>query len=99
MQPPNFAHLNGFKLVESIVLTVPGEPVEVPRTWRERLFTFKPWRPLQATRWQATSKPDPAYYILKSENKIVAHPETMRRLIKEVERLDRQGALSPRAGL
>ena len=43
-EPPNT--YNGFKIVESTMLTQDGDPYEVNRSLKERLFTL-PWCPLK----------------------------------------------------
>lgn len=40
--------LNGLRVVTSVWLTEPGDPVEVRRSWRER-WCSRPWRPWRAT--------------------------------------------------
>lgn len=61
----------GFDIIENPLLTVPGEPCEVKRTLKERLFT-KPWQPFKATK---TITPQvPSKQIFRIENKLICHP-------------------------
>ena len=41
--------LMGLRIIENPLMVEDGEPYEIRRTWRERLFSW-PWRPLRATR-------------------------------------------------
>jgi hypothetical protein len=62
----------GVRIIESHIMTEAGEPYEVARTWRERLFSL-PWRPLKATR---TVVPQvPMRSVIKLANgDLVMHP-------------------------
>ena len=68
----------GFRIIESRYLIEPGEPVEVRRTWRERLFT-RPWHPWKATRIEIPQIPSRSYYIT-GEGSIIIHPERLKQL-------------------
>ncbi len=70
---PQFA---GMRILESEYLTVDGEPVQVRRSWRERLFS-RPWRPLTTTRTVVPQVPNPGLMRIDART-IVLHPETAR---------------------
>lgn len=69
--------LYGRKIVLSNILTHDGEPFEVKRTWKERLFT-KPWRPFKKTRIVVLQIPDDV--IIKTPDAYIMHPEVFKRL-------------------
>lgn len=60
----------GFKICPSWALTV-NKVYEVPRTWKERLFTW-PWRPLQTTRTEVRT--EPSDQIVRMGDTIFCHP-------------------------
>lgn len=68
----------GIRIIESAYLVEDGPPIEVPRTWRERLFTL-PWQPRKRTKTVITKVPAKHGYRMGS-NTIVMHPETARQL-------------------
>ena len=70
--------LSGRRVLESAYLTESGEPCEVRRQWRERLFSW-PWRPFKATRTVIPQVPMKGGYLL-ADGTIVMHPETLRQL-------------------
>ena len=76
--------LPGHKIQVSSHLVVPGDIIQVPRTWRERLLTL-PWRPWVGTKPQQTFKPDPSFYVI-SDGTIVMHPEVYARFLTEVNK-------------
>jgi len=78
--------LAGMKVITSEWLTEPGEPVQVPRTWRERLFT-RPWQPWRATRTHIPQVPSTQGYIINGDT-VVLHPVRF-------EQLKRQEFLMP----
>lgn len=68
-------------------LTVDGEPYNVRRSLRERLFS-RPWRPWVCTRTIVPQIPDPSMYSMldpiSGRQTIVAHPETFKRVKHEL---------------
>ena len=66
------------KIITSPYLTEAGEPVEIPRTWKERLFT-RPWRPLLRTRTFVPQVPMRGAFQL-DDNTIVVHPAILAEL-------------------
>lgn len=74
--------LNGVRIIESVWLTEPGNPVEVQRTWRQRLFS-RPWRPWKATFTMIPHVPMRGGYQMGDA--IVMHPETVRKLKSATE--------------
>jgi hypothetical protein len=75
MLDPDFA---GMRIIESEFLTVPGEPEQRRRTWRQRLFS-RPWRPWRATYVFIPQLPNPNVFILNGRT-VVMHPVTARKL-------------------
>ena len=73
----------GFKIIESEYLTEAGTPVEVVRSWRERLFS-RPWRPFQRTRTVVPQVPSRQVFRINS-NTLVMHPEMARKMRRELE--------------
>ncbi len=65
---------NGMRVITSLWMTEAGEPYQVRRTWRERLFT-RPWRPLVATRTIVPQVPMRDVIQLNAST-LVMHPET-----------------------
>lgn len=61
----------GLRVIESSYAEVPGKPVMVLRTWRERLFT-RPWRPLKKHRMVTPMVP--AIFELRDKGIIITHP-------------------------
>ena len=62
----------GVKIVTSIHMVVDGEPYEVPRTWKERLFS-RPWRPMRKTRTEIPKVPSREALQLP-DGSLVMHP-------------------------
>jgi len=75
-------NLYGMKIVENALLTVAGAPYEVPRTWRERLFT-RPWKPLNRTRTVVPQVPSRQIYTLTG-GVLVMHPAMAAEIRKKV---------------
>ena len=70
-------NLNGVEVITSVWLTESGEPVQVRRSWRERLFS-RPWRPLRRTR---TFVPQvPSKHAYRMGDRIVMHPAMLAQL-------------------
>ena len=76
MSEPNF--FNGLRVIESVYLTEAGEPYQVRRSWKERLFS-RPWKPLQRTRMVVPQVPMKGGYRLGNDT-IVMHPDMIRQL-------------------
>lgn len=72
------ALFNGFRVITSPYLTEAGEPYDVRRSLRERLFS-RPWHPLQRTRTITPQVPMKGGYRLGHDT-VVMHPETFRQL-------------------
>lgn len=68
----------GHRIIASPLMTMPGKPVQVPRSWRERLFSL-PWRPLVAFRLVVPQVPRNDAIIL-ANGTIVVHPVIAKRL-------------------
>lgn len=68
--------LGGMRIIESVFAVTKGKPREVPRTWRQRLWSW-PWRPWVRTRTETPMVP--ASYQLSSGT-IVAHPAVVEEL-------------------
>lgn len=69
--------LRGQRFIASPLMTE-AKTEEVPRTWKERLFSW-PWRPLKKVRYVTTQVP--SRQIVRFEDTFFAHPA----LIKEIE--------------
>ncbi len=70
-----------YKIIENHLLTVPGPPMTVVRTRRERLFS-RPWMPLQRTR---TVIPQiPSTQIYQVGDTLVMHPVMAERMRREL---------------
>jgi hypothetical protein len=67
------ATLYGYQVITIPFLTVDGEPYEVIRTWKERLFTFQ-WRPFHKTNTITPQVPSRTTYVCKENNTIIMHP-------------------------
>lgn len=70
------------RVLENPLLVVDGDPVEVPRTWRERLFS-RPWRPFKATKTVIPKVPMPSVY-LTGDGTVYAHPEIAAQIRKGI---------------
>jgi len=71
----------GVRVFLNEILTVPGDPARVRRTWRERLLS-RPWRPLRAFKMIPTVKPDPSVY--RTAQGLFMHPDTWRRIQRQM---------------
>lgn len=79
----------GRKVILNQALTVPGEPYQVARTWKERLFT-RPWRPLKTTR---TVVPQvPSREVIMTADVIVMHPAVWKEVEAAIERREAERA-------
>lgn len=70
--------LYGRRVYLNPLLTTPGDPVEVRRPWRERLFS-RPWRPWAATRTAIPQVPSREVFFL-GETALAMHPDTWERI-------------------
>ncbi len=68
----------GMRIIWSEHLTQDGEPVEVRRSWRERLFS-RPWQPFRATRTFIPKIPYRGALKL-NESTLIMHPATWQAL-------------------
>jgi hypothetical protein len=75
----------GLTIIESMNMTEDGNPVEVSRTWKERLFS-RPWRPLKKT--YSYIPQIPRTDILIMGNKAVMHPMVARQLKSDIRLKD-----------
>lgn len=73
----------GMRIIQSPYLEQDGEPVQVRRSWRERLFT-RPWRPLVKTRTVVPRIPHRGAIQLDA-NTLVMHPATYHRFRRQLE--------------
>lgn len=82
--PLGLPALYGYRVVTDPLLTEEGPKIEVPRTWRERLFT-RPWNPFRKTKWIGTRIP--SKQVIKAENQrlLIMHPVLWERLQKAGE--------------
>lgn len=81
--------LNGLPLYESRFMTEAGEPYEVRRTWKERLFT-RPWRPFKATKMIVPQVPQKEILVWRGAGGLamIMHPvvaSNLRKLMRSFE--------------
>lgn len=69
---------DGYRVIESVYLTEAGEPYQVPRSWKERLFS-RPWQPLKRTRTVTPQVPMKGG-VRFGNGTILMHPETVRHI-------------------
>ena len=72
----------GVKIIQSEAMVEPGEPIEVPRTWRERLFTL-PWRPFKKTKTVIPMVPQKRAIKLPG-GELIMHPTMVRALMEAI---------------
>jgi hypothetical protein len=63
----------GIRIIENPYLTEPGEPYEVKRTWRERIFS-RPWNPMKTMKTIIPMVPKKEAIQLP-DGSLVMHPE------------------------
>lgn len=80
---PILTLLNGQRVITSEYLTEPGEPIEVRRSWRERLFS-RPWQPRKRTRTVIPQVPSRQASIMPNGT-IVIHPAMLSALRSAAE--------------
>ena len=73
----------GVKIIESRLMVEDGEPYDVKRSWRERLFS-RPWRPLRPTRMVVPKVPKREVIILP-DGSLVMHPEIAKMLRQQTK--------------
>jgi hypothetical protein len=83
------------RIIESSDLLERGDPVQVKRTWRERLFTL-PWQPLKATRTEVPLVPSSKTYRL-SDGTWLMHPNIANKIADDLRYESRQKLVGPRA--
>lgn len=66
-----------YEIIKDINMTEAGEPYQVDRAWKERLFT-RPWKPLQKTK--SITPQVPSRECRMMGNIIYMHPEMARAL-------------------
>lgn len=70
--------MHGVPVRESVWLTISGQPIQVQRSWRERLWSW-PWRPWRPTRTVIPQIPNPDLFLLP-DGSWLGHPATVRAL-------------------
>lgn len=70
-------YVDKITLIPSMSMVEPGEPYEVGREWKERLFT-RPWRPLERTKWITPYTPKKELLCIKDV--CYGHPEIIKTL-------------------
>jgi len=73
----SFNTFAGIRFVENPNLVEDGDPIEVPRTWMERLFSY-PWKPWKKVKTVIPKVPSSR--VLVMGNVAVAHPEVIKQL-------------------
>jgi len=71
----------GLKIIEDPNMTEEGEPYEVARSWRERLFT-RPWEPFRSTKMVVPQVPMSSF--IQKGTTLIGHPELVRALMNEL---------------
>lgn len=74
---------DGMLVIEDARMTVAGEPVQVPRSLWERLFSL-PWRPFKRTKTITPQVPNDQ--LVRVGRALVGHPHTIRRIYEAMER-------------
>lgn len=78
--------IGGLRIIEDVHMTEPGDPCQIRRSWRDRLFT-RPWRPLAATKTFIPQVPAKHAVINNRDGTVMMHPEMaadFKRQVKEV---------------
>ena len=75
---------SGVKIVTSLLMVEDGEPYEVKRTLRERIFSL-PWRPLQSKRRIVPKVPIRDAMRLH-DGTLVMHPDIAKELMRVIEK-------------
>lgn len=75
--------LNGVEIILSPLLTEPGTPVQVQRSWAERLFT-RPWRPFRAYNYWTPQVPRKTVYFAAG-GKLIMHPALFDELKQQLD--------------
>jgi len=76
---------NAIKIIEDERLVKEGEPVEVKRSWFDRLFSW-PWEPWIATETVIPMVPDDGIYQFEGDT-FIMHPATAK-LVRERMRME-----------
>lgn len=66
-------YFQGLRVALNPQMVVPGDPVQIRRTWGERLLSW-PWRPWVSTKWVPTFKPSSD--VFRAGDTLVMHPDT-----------------------
>ena len=75
------ALINGMNFTTSNLLTIPGEPYQVKRSFKERFFSL-PWRPFKSEKTVIPQIPDPKVLIMGDT--VVMHPAIFDAFQKEL---------------
>ena len=81
----NPTSIYGYDILQDVFMLEDGEPIEVPRTWRERWLTL-PWTPWKATKTITLRVPSSSVNIFG--NKLIGHPETIKALLDRSAKID-----------
>ena len=81
----NLTSIYDYDIIQDPSMLEDGEPLEVPRTWRERWFTL-PWKPWKAAKTITPRVPSPSVSIFG--NKLIGHPETIKALLDRSMEID-----------
>ena len=74
---------NGYRVYEDINMVVADGFDDVPRDWKERLFTL-PWKPFKTTRRVVKYKPSDQVLVADSTHSIIAHPSVVYQLNHQI---------------
>lgn len=76
-------NLNEYKVVANPLLTV-AKSRDVPRTWKERLFSW-PWQPMKKTKVEVYHVPSREVIVDKVNHVIYAHPEVKAEIERAID--------------
>ena len=72
------------RVIEDTNMVEYGEPYEVIRAWKERLFT-RPWQPLKVTKIIVPKVP--RKQIWRVNNTLIMHPEMANKLKRQISNI------------
>lgn len=84
----NLGTLQGMKVIENRLMVEDGEPYEVARTWKERLFTW-PWQPFKIVNIIIPKVPLKEVWRL-GDNTLVMHPDFFEEMKKSLGQKTKQ---------
>lgn len=74
---------NGITILPNANMTEHGEPINIRRTWKQRLFSW-PWKPWCNIMTVTPYTPSKKVYMLKSQGIAFAHPAVIDELRRQI---------------